>query len=245
MPRGPKRAPGMNGEPSSVGTPIIAISASSRSRSVQIGERRNEGIPTNGRFTRPDDCCWLCCIGCSPFRPRACDSGGSGTSLTNSNYFPARLRAFDIPAVGAATCPATKAPRSARFATIRPRAMPRRMPGAMSRGHGDARAVACFQSVPRSDGQIEAPSPSPLHQLCPPIRPWGEGQEIEDIMSHITKAGRVPPPTAGSQAVRSQSPPQLVRVAAPDSRARRRISSSLAPSAGKKHSTLSSWSVMS
>src|SRR5262249_39821054 len=48
--RGPKREPPMKGEPSSVGTPMTAIMASRFARSVQIGERRNDGMPTNGNF---------------------------------------------------------------------------------------------------------------------------------------------------------------------------------------------------
>src|SRR5437867_2136479 len=43
----------MNGEPSSVGAPRTAMSASRRSRSVQMADPRNEGIPTNGKPTRP------------------------------------------------------------------------------------------------------------------------------------------------------------------------------------------------
>src|SRR5262249_8478949 len=40
----------MKGEPSSVGTPMTAIMASSFARSVQMGARRNDGMPTKGNF---------------------------------------------------------------------------------------------------------------------------------------------------------------------------------------------------
>src|SRR5262245_42344520 len=52
MVRGPNRDPAMNGDPSSVGTPTTAMSASSASISVHIRDRRNDGIPTNGRSAR-------------------------------------------------------------------------------------------------------------------------------------------------------------------------------------------------
>ena len=42
----------MNGDPSSLGTPITAMSASSRSRSVAMTERKKDGMPTNGAFQR-------------------------------------------------------------------------------------------------------------------------------------------------------------------------------------------------
>src|SRR5437870_82239 len=43
----------MYGDPSSVGAPRTAMSASRAPRSVQIADRRNEGIPTNGKSSRP------------------------------------------------------------------------------------------------------------------------------------------------------------------------------------------------
>src|SRR5712692_1495904 len=43
----------MNGEPSSVGAPTTATSASRTAGSVQTADRRNDGIPTNGRSSRP------------------------------------------------------------------------------------------------------------------------------------------------------------------------------------------------
>src|SRR5712692_5518833 len=54
MARAPKREPGLNGEPSSVGAPSTAMSASSESRSVWMGARRKDGMPTNGMSSLPD-----------------------------------------------------------------------------------------------------------------------------------------------------------------------------------------------
>src|SRR5262249_27498550 len=50
--RGAKRAPGFHGEPSSVGAPRIAMSASMAARSVQAGTRMNDTSPVKGRFSR-------------------------------------------------------------------------------------------------------------------------------------------------------------------------------------------------
>src|SRR5438128_90672 len=52
MERGPNLEPGMKGEPSSVGAPTTAMSASSSPRSAQMAARRNDGIPTNGMSIR-------------------------------------------------------------------------------------------------------------------------------------------------------------------------------------------------
>src|SRR5439155_16912820 len=51
--RGPNREPGMNGDPSSVGAPTTATSASSSPTSATIRDRRNDGIPKNGKSRRP------------------------------------------------------------------------------------------------------------------------------------------------------------------------------------------------
>src|SRR3989440_6961260 len=42
----------MNGEPSSVGAPRTAMSASRVGRSARTGARRNEAMPTNGKLSR-------------------------------------------------------------------------------------------------------------------------------------------------------------------------------------------------
>ena len=47
-----QRAPGFHGEPSSLGTPRMAMSASMASRSVHVGLRRNETSPVYGRSQR-------------------------------------------------------------------------------------------------------------------------------------------------------------------------------------------------
>ena len=49
---GANRAPGFQGEPSSLGAPRTAMSASSLPRSVQVGLRRNETKPVYGRSQR-------------------------------------------------------------------------------------------------------------------------------------------------------------------------------------------------